>query len=90
VYFAIDNVDIIEDTPLGHDTFHGTVVVICQRESDYATSFNGPLQIPVSATSKCNYEVKYFDSPKIWNNPRYEHYGSYNFNQASLLRYLNH
>ena len=28
VYFAIDNINWLEDTPTGQDTFNGTVVVI--------------------------------------------------------------
>lgn len=32
VWFAVDNIDLLEDTPTGQNTFHGTVVVINQRE----------------------------------------------------------
>ncbi len=34
IWFAIDNIDLLEDTPTGQKTFHGTVIVINQRPED--------------------------------------------------------
>ena len=31
-WFAIDNIDLLEDTPTGQNKFHGTIIVINQRE----------------------------------------------------------
>ena len=34
IWFAVNNIDLLEDTPTGQNTFHGTVVVINQRAED--------------------------------------------------------
>lgn len=34
IWFAIDNIDLLEDTPTGQETFHGTVIVINQQDVD--------------------------------------------------------
>ena len=44
ITFAIDNIDFLEDTPTGQNTFHGTVVVINQRDVD-GQVINEPLSI---------------------------------------------
>jgi len=33
-WFAVDNIDLLEDTPTAQNTFHGTVIVINQRAED--------------------------------------------------------
>ena len=30
-WFAIDNIDLLEDLPMGQNTFYGTIIVINQR-----------------------------------------------------------
>ena len=44
-WFAIDNIDLLEDTPTGQNTFHGTIIVINQREEN-GEPLNKPLIIP--------------------------------------------
>ena len=34
IWFAIDNIDLLEDTLTGQNTFHGTVIVLNQRAED--------------------------------------------------------
>ena len=34
IWFAVDNIDLLEDTPNGQNTFHGTAIVINQRNVD--------------------------------------------------------
>ena len=34
VWFAVNNIDLLEDTPTGQNTFHGTVIVLNQRADD--------------------------------------------------------
>ena len=45
IWFAIDNIDLLEDTPTGQETFHGTVIVINQEDKD-GEVINKPLTIP--------------------------------------------
>ena len=42
VWFAIDNIDLLEDTATGQNTFHGTVIVINQLDKE-GTAINEPL-----------------------------------------------
>lgn len=44
LYFAIDNVDFLEDTPTGKDTLHGTAMVAYQRSVTGETSMVPPLE----------------------------------------------
>ena len=46
LYFAIDNIDFQEDTAYGQNTLHGTILVINQRQNEFAESLRGPLKIP--------------------------------------------
>ena len=34
IWFAVDNIDLLEDTPNRQNTFHGTVIVINRRNVD--------------------------------------------------------
>jgi hypothetical protein len=34
IWFAVDNIDLLEDTPTGHNTFHCTVIVTNERAVD--------------------------------------------------------
>ena len=45
IWFAIDNINLLEDTPTGQNKFYGTVIVIKQREED-GESVKQPLVIP--------------------------------------------
>ena len=45
VRFAIDNIDLLEDTPTGQNSFHGTVMVIFQEDVP-GDCINGTLTIP--------------------------------------------
>ena len=70
IWFAIDNIDLLEDTPTGQDTFHGTVVVINQQAED-GDPVNQPLliteKIPTLAPLKL--EVKLQQEPVIKTTP---------------------
>ena len=45
IWFAIDNIDLLEDTPCGQDTFHGTIIVLNRRENNDAVAMNTLLTI---------------------------------------------
>ena len=65
VWFAVDNIDLLEDTPTGQNTFHGTVLVMYQRKED-GELINEPLVIP----EKCqplskSLVVRYLEEPVI-------------------------
>ena len=49
IWFAVDNIDLLEDTPNRQNTFHGTVIVINQRNVD-GEPVNKPLVIPEKKT----------------------------------------
>ena len=57
LWFAIDNIDFIEDTTFGQNTLHGTVVVVWQKEDKDAEKINPPLDIPNKA-SRVQIEVE--------------------------------
>ena len=45
IWFAVDNIDLLEDTPNRQNIFHGTVIVINQRNVN-GEPVNKPLVIP--------------------------------------------
>ena len=45
IWFAVDNIDLLEDPPTWQNAFHGTVIVINQRNVD-GEPVNQPLVIP--------------------------------------------
>ena len=45
VFFAIDNVDFLEDTPTGKDTLHGTAIVMYQKEVETDNRMVSPLEV---------------------------------------------
>ena len=51
IWFAVDNIDLLEDTPNRQNTFHGTVIVINQKNLD-GEPVNKPLVIPEKKNSK--------------------------------------
>ncbi|EDO39798.1 predicted protein [Nematostella vectensis] len=69
VWFAVDNKDLLEDTPTGQNTFHGTVIVLNQRAED-GDPVHQPLVIPTKIPSKANgFEVSYQQQPIIKPKP---------------------
>ena len=70
IWFAIDNIDLLEDTPTGQGTFHGTVVVINQRAVD-GEPMNQPLVIPEKLSSQASlaFEMNLLPEPIIRPSP---------------------
>ena len=66
IWFAIDNIDLLEDTPTGQNTFHGTVIVINQRAED-GEPVKQPLVIPqkLQTPSPVTFEIKNLQEPRI-------------------------
>lgn len=56
VFFAVDNIDFMEDTPYGQDTLHGTLIVVNQKEDENAEPINPPLAIP--DPTPCQHQVQ--------------------------------
>lgn len=77
IWFAIDNIDLLEDTPTGQNTFHGTVIVLNQRVED-GEAVNQPLALPPKAPDslvQVGFEVKYCEQLVIKPKPvRFETY----------------
>lgn len=76
IWFAIDNIDLLEDTPTGQDTFHGTVVVINQQAED-GELMNQPLVIPEKPFPQAPlaFEMNLLQEPVIKTTPlRFETY----------------
>ncbi len=70
VWFAADNIDVLVDTPFGQDTFHGTLLVLMQRDDNKAQSLNPPLIIPDKVSSqKLEVEVTYKEDPQMIDAP---------------------
>ena len=70
IWFAVDNIDLLEDTPTGQNTFHGTVVVINQQAVD-GEPVNQPLIIPEKLTSPAPvaFQVRYLQDEVIKTRP---------------------
>lgn len=82
VFFAIDNIDFLEDTPFGQNTTHGTLIVIWQEDDDQAESINRPLEIPEKITPH-RLEITYREDPIINLKPiRFE---KFEFSEQSDL-----
>lgn len=76
IWFAVDNIDLLEDTPTGQNTFHGTVVVINQRAQD-GDPVNPPLVIPekLPSSNLLGLDVSYLPEPFIKIRPiRFDRY----------------
>ena len=70
VFFAIDNIDFLEDTPYGQCTLHGCPIVVNQEEDENAELINPPLAIPYKHPSKpAHVDIKYKDKPVIQLTP---------------------
>ena len=66
IWFAVDNIDLLEDTPNGQNTFHGTVIVINQRNVD-GEPVNQPLVITekLKSDSRLAFDVKYLPELEV-------------------------
>jgi len=71
IWFAVDNIDLLEDTPTGQNTFHGTVIVLNQRAED-CEAVNQPLALTPKApdlSAQVGLEVKYCEQLVIKPKP---------------------
>lgn len=69
IWFAADNIDFLENTAYGQNTFHGTLLVLFQRDED-GELINKPLQIPSKPPEKPHQvQIKYRDEPEIKLTP---------------------
>lgn len=71
IWFAVNNIDHLEDTPTGQNTFHGTVIVLNQHAED-GEAVNQPLALPPKApdaSSQVGFEVKYCEQLVIKPKP---------------------
>ena len=86
LFFAVDNIDFLEDTPYGQDTLHGTVIVVCQKEDENTELINPPLAIPDKLpSSPLHVNIMYKDDPLIQLKPI--KFTSYTIGQrANLLK----
>ena len=46
VFFAVDNIDFVEDTQYAPSTLHGSLIVVYQEDDKNAEPINPPLAIP--------------------------------------------
>ena len=60
IWVAVDNIDLLENTPTGQNIFHGTVIVINQRNVD-GEPVNQCLVIPekLQPEARLAFEIKY-------------------------------
>ena len=73
VFFAIDNIDFLEDTAYGQNTLHGTLVVINQEDGE-GDPVNEPLRIPEKPWP-VSIDILYHDEPIIVPKPiKFEEY----------------
>ena len=88
-WFAVDNIDLLEDTPYGQNTFHGTVIVLNQND-DNGEPINAPLTIPSKLPSKhIRVDIEYLNEPIIQQKPiRFQNY-SFNKRKHLLNKYNN-
>ena len=84
IWFAIDNIDFLEDTPSGQGTFHGTVIVAFQRVVP-GDPVNPPLVIKHCDKSKPRYymNIDYLQAPVIKISPI--RFKTFKLNQSSKL-----
>ena len=66
VFFAVDNIDFLEDTPYGQSTLHGTLIVVNQKEKKDAEPVNPPLDITDKPpSSPLHVYIRYKDEPVL-------------------------
>ena len=70
IWFAIDNIDFLEDAPSGQGTFHGTVIVLFQRAA-LREPIDPPLVIKHYDKEKPRYylNIEYLQAPVIKYSP---------------------
>ena len=69
IWFAVDNIDFLEDTAYGQNTLHGTILVIFQRD-EKGDPINPPLKIPLKLPDNLiSMQIKYKDDPTILRKP---------------------
>ena len=87
LWFAIDNIDFLENTAYGQNTLHGTLLVLFQRDED-GELINPPLKIPLKIPKESNkFQIKYKDEPNIKFTPiRFESY-SHDFGCKDFHKY---
>lgn len=74
VFFAIDNVDFLEDTPTGKDTLHGTAIVMYQKETETENRMVSSLEVEgigkkQSLTEPIPFELLPCQAPKLKFEP---------------------
>ena len=82
IYFAVDNIDFLEDTAYGQNTLHGTLVLINQEENEDGEHVNDTLAIPDKPWPVC-IDVVYRDEPVIFPKP--VKFDTYNINEGADL-----
>jgi len=91
--FALDNIDMLEDTAYGQHTFHGVIVVLNQCKEEEAEPIQAPLVIPDKApVVPLQVEIHYLEEPVIIKKPiRFE---TFTFGKRRHLlkpyKYYNH
>ena len=68
IFFAVDNIDFLEDTYDGQNTLHGTVVVVNQEHIKDGELVNKPIIIPDKITP-VELEIFYHAEPPIFLKP---------------------
>lgn len=82
VFFAIDNIDFLEDTCDGQNTLHGTVVVMNQKDTGEGELVNTAITIPDKVTP-VQLHVHYHSDPHVVAKPI--EFTDYEFNSESDL-----
>lgn len=82
VFFAIDNIDFLEDTACGQNTLHGTIIVINQEEDEEGEPINDSLFIPSKPVPVC-IDIVYHDQPII--SPKPVKFNVYNIDEGANL-----
>ena len=83
IWFAVDNIDLLEDTPTGQNTFHGTVIVINQRAEE-GEPINQQVVLPEKLLTQAplSFEVKYQQEVIIKTRPI--RFGAYPLGKRSV------
>ena len=68
VYFAIDNIDFVEDTAFGENSTHGTVIVASQEADDKAEKVNPALEIP-KTSYPVDIDIEYLQINEVYPKP---------------------
>ena len=87
VYFALDDIDYIEDTPFGQNSTHGTVMVMWQEASNHdgAELINPKLEMP-DTSSPVEIDVEYLKAPEV--NPKAIRFHNLCFEDSQSKQFL--